>query len=153
MSPGSAWSRAFALLDRPLSMASGADIYAGYDDALGMGQGNFTLQRLDAPPPAVTFNLGPGGRSFEQVEGQPYVSEEERVWWLTEARRRGRDLGPLNTAADEVRRMQAAIDSVQSESLGAIAGQNPDALAAGYSPEQLDAFRLAASTAEAQGAP
>ena len=37
--------------------------------------------------------VGPGGRSFDEVAGKAYVSVAERVWYLQQARARGAILG------------------------------------------------------------
>ena len=47
-----------------------------------------------------TPSAGPGGRTFEQVTGTDYLSQEERAWYLSEARRRSPAASvPLTAAA------------------------------------------------------
>ena len=86
----------------------------------------------------------PSGRSFEQITGTEYLSDDERAWYLAEARWRGGAGGGLQTVAHQV---QSGARSAQDEYNAKLAADLKRAASGAHptlaqDPETGEFFRL-----------
>lgn len=95
-------------------------------------------------------SVGPAGRSFEQATGQDYLSEEERAWYLAEAKRRG---GVLDQGAQQFLGDYEARAPQQAPAIGTGGYQQRELTPTELAKINAQKTAVAASTATGSPAP